>query len=145
MKQWMWTHLLINNRYRLWKVSILENDQEHQQHAFPFTENEQTPKINGLCFISASKYVVSSSLLIWYKLIADVDSWQEWLRFADLFHFLIKSGCLDFFDFVDKLVARLAGHQLILKTNHVTLLVTQIIRVEHVLNALNTSPRKVVC
>lgn len=58
----------------------------------------------------------------------------------------MKSGCLDFVDFVDKLVARLAdGDQVILKTNHVTWLLAQIIRVDLVLNALNTDHRKVRC
>ncbi|KAK1349486.1 Mediator complex, subunit Med23, partial [Heracleum sosnowskyi] len=104
------------------KASIVENNQGHKNmHSLTLTENEKSPKIHGL----------------------DVDSWHEWLLFADLFHFLIKSGCLDFFDFVDKLVARLADHQHILKTNHVTWLFTQIIRAEHVLHVLNTNPRKV--
>ncbi|KAK1374680.1 Mediator complex, subunit Med23 [Heracleum sosnowskyi] len=75
---------------------------------------------------------------------SDVNCWHEWLIFADLFHFLMKSGCLDFVDFVDKLVARLAdGDQVVLKTNHVTWLLAQIIRVDLVLNALNTDHRKV--
>lgn len=56
----------------------------------------------------------------------------------------MKSGCIDFVDFVDKLVSRLTecDHH-ILRTNHVTWLLAQIIRVELVLNALNTDPRKV--
>lgn len=87
----------------------------------------------------------SCSILIRHVyFIADVNCWHEWLIFADLFHFLMKSGCLDFVDFVDKLVARLAdGDQVILKTNHVTWLLAQIIRVDLVLNALNTDHRKV--
>lgn len=57
----------------------------------------------------------------------------------------MKSGCMDFVDFVEKLVLRLAkkDHQ-ILRTNHVTWLLAQIIRVEVVLSALNTDSRKVV-
>ncbi|KAL8157605.1 mediator of RNA polymerase II transcription subunit 23-like [Apium graveolens] len=77
------------------------------------------------------------------KSVPDVDSWHEWLLFADLFYFLVKSGCLNLFDFVDKFVAHLADHQIILKTNHVTWLLTQIIRAEHILHASDTSPRKV--
>lgn len=57
----------------------------------------------------------------------------------------MKHGCIDFVDFVDKLVCRLQdGDQNILRTNHVTWLLAQIIRVELVMNALNTDSRKVV-
>ncbi|KAL6573802.1 Mediator of RNA polymerase II transcription subunit 23 [Orobanche hederae] len=70
--------------------------------------------------------------------------WQDWLIFSDVFFFLMKHGCIDFVDFVDKLVSRLQGDdQYILRTNHVTWLLAQIIRVELVMNALNTDPRKV--
>lgn len=56
----------------------------------------------------------------------------------------MKSGCVDFVEFVDKLVLRLQeGDQQILRTNHVTWLLAQIIRVELVMNALNTDSRKV--
>lgn len=74
---------------------------------------------------------------------SEVNGWQEWLVFSDIFYFLMKSGCIDFVDFVDKLVSRLTecDHH-ILRTNHVTWLLAQIIRVELVLNALNTDPRK---
>uniref|UniRef100_A0A803LJL0 Mediator of RNA polymerase II transcription subunit 23 n=2 Tax=Chenopodium quinoa TaxID=63459 RepID=A0A803LJL0_CHEQI len=56
----------------------------------------------------------------------------------------MKSGCIDFVDFVDKLVLRLIedDHH-ILRTNHVTWLLAQIIRVELVMNALNNDSRKV--
>ncbi|KAK3043079.1 hypothetical protein RJ639_001194 [Escallonia herrerae] len=68
----------------------------------------------------------------------------EWLVFSDIFFFLMKSGCIDFVEFVDKLVSRLAeGDQHILRTNHVTWLLAQIIRVELVMAALNTDSRKV--
>ncbi|GKV11192.1 hypothetical protein SLEP1_g22465 [Rubroshorea leprosula] len=79
------------------------------------------------------------------KLInSDVNCWQEWLVFSDIFFFLMKSGCIDFVDFVDKLVSRLSeGDQQILRTNHLTWLLAQIIRVELVISALNTDPRKV--
>lgn len=77
--------------------------------------------------------------------LADINCWQEWLVFSDIFFFLIKSGCVDFVDFVDKLVSRLTeGDQHILRTNHVTWLLAQIIRVELVMSALNADARKVV-
>jgi mediator of RNA polymerase II transcription subunit 23 len=57
----------------------------------------------------------------------------------------MKSGCIDFVDFVDKLVSRVTeGDQLILRTNHVTWLLAQIMRVELVMTALNSDARKVV-
>lgn len=79
-----------------------------------------------------------------FHIDADINCWQEWLVYSDVFFFLVKSGCIDFVDFVDKLVLRLAedDHQ-ILRTNHVTWLLAQIIRVELVMHALNTDPRKV--
>ncbi|KAF3591826.1 hypothetical protein DY000_02023567 [Brassica cretica] len=70
--------------------------------------------------------------------------WQEWLVFSDIFFFLIKSGCTDFVDFIDKLVLRLNGaDNHILRTNHVTWLLAQIIRVELVMTALNSDLKKV--
>ncbi|XP_073031480.1 mediator of RNA polymerase II transcription subunit 23 [Primulina eburnea] len=75
---------------------------------------------------------------------SEMNCWQEWLIFSDVFFFLMKHGCIDFVDFVDKLVSRLQdGDQHILRTNHVTWLLAQIIRVELVMNALNTDSRKV--
>ncbi|KAJ0257673.1 Mediator of RNA polymerase II transcription subunit 23 [Hirschfeldia incana] len=75
---------------------------------------------------------------------SDANCWQEWLVFSDIFFFLIKSGCTDFVDFIDKLVLRLNGaDNHILRTNHVTWLLAQIIRVELVMNALNSDPKKV--
>ncbi|KAG6765963.1 hypothetical protein POTOM_030026 [Populus tomentosa] len=74
-----------------------------------------------------------------------MNCWQEWLVFSDIFYFLVKSGCIDFIDFVDKLVSRLIeGDQHIVRTNHVTWLFAQIIRIELVMNALNTDARNVV-
>ncbi|KAJ6903217.1 mediator of RNA polymerase II transcription subunit 23 [Populus alba x Populus x berolinensis] len=74
----------------------------------------------------------------------EMNCWQEWLVFSDIFYFLVKSGCIDFIDFVDKLVSRLIeGDQHIVRTNHVTWLFAQIIRIELVMNALNTDARKV--
>ncbi|XWS22865.1 hypothetical protein CRYUN_Cryun29cG0072800 [Craigia yunnanensis] len=73
-----------------------------------------------------------------------INCWQEWLVFSDIFFFLMKSGCIDFVDFVDKLGSRLTecDHH-ILDTNHVTWLLVQIIRVDHVMVALNNNSRKV--
>ncbi|GER48767.1 hypothetical protein STAS_25958 [Striga asiatica] len=78
----------------------------------------------------------------WWR---QANCWQEWLIFSDVFFFLMKHGCIDFVDFVDKLVSRLqgGGDQHILRTNHVTWLLAQIIRVELVMNALNSDSRKV--
>lgn len=57
----------------------------------------------------------------------------------------MKSGCIDFLDFVDKLASRvIKGDQQILRSNHVTLLLAQIIRIEFVMNTLSSDPRKVV-
>nr|XP_011463184.1 PREDICTED: mediator of RNA polymerase II transcription subunit 23 [Fragaria vesca subsp. vesca] len=75
---------------------------------------------------------------------SDVNCWQDWLVFSDIFFFLIKSGCVDFVYFVGKLVSRLTeSDPHILRTNHVTWLLAQIIRVELVINALNSDARKV--
>ncbi|GAB4828736.1 Mediator of RNA polymerase II transcription subunit 23 [Ancistrocladus abbreviatus] len=74
---------------------------------------------------------------------SETNCWQEWIIFADIFFFLIKSGCIDFVDFVDKLVSRLVeGDSHRLRTNHVTWLLAQIIRIELVMNALNADTRK---
>ncbi|XP_058079860.1 mediator of RNA polymerase II transcription subunit 23 isoform X2 [Magnolia sinica] len=72
---------------------------------------------------------------------SETHCWQEWLIFADVFFFLMKSWCIDFLDFVDKLVSRV--DQQILRSNHVTWLLAQIIRIELVTNALNSDPKKV--
>ncbi len=78
-------------------------------------------------------------------ILAEINCWQDWLVFSDIFFFLMKSGCIDFVDFVDKLVSRVTeGDQLILRTNHVTWLLAQIMRVELVMTALNSDARKVV-
>ncbi|GLT76809.1 hypothetical protein SLA2020_484470 [Shorea laevis] len=75
---------------------------------------------------------------------SEINCWQDWLVFSDIFFFLMKSGCIDFVDFVDKLVSRVTeGDQHILRTNHVTWLLAQIMRVELVMNALNSDARKV--
>ncbi|KAL9241919.1 hypothetical protein vseg_015975 [Gypsophila vaccaria] len=75
---------------------------------------------------------------------SDVNCWQDWLIFSDIFFFLMKSGCIDFVDFVDKLVSRvIEDDRSILRTNHVTWLLAQIIRVELVMNALKIDFRKV--
>ncbi|KAE8719636.1 Mediator of RNA polymerase II transcription subunit 23 [Hibiscus syriacus] len=73
----------------------------------------------------------------------EINCWQEWLVFSDIFFFFMKSGCIDFVDFIDKLGSRLtASDHHILNTNHVTWLLAQIIQVEHVVTALNTDSRK---
>ncbi|KAF6150897.1 hypothetical protein GIB67_020980 [Kingdonia uniflora] len=70
--------------------------------------------------------------------------WQEWLIFSDIFFFLMKSGCIDFLDFVDKLASRvIEGDPQLLQSNHVTWLLAQIIRIEIVTSALNTDPKKI--
>ncbi|XP_051192824.1 mediator of RNA polymerase II transcription subunit 23 [Lolium perenne] len=75
---------------------------------------------------------------------SETQCWQDWLLFADIFFFLMKSGCIDFLDFVDKLASRVAnGDQQILRSNHVTWLLAQIIRIEIVMNTLSSDPRKV--
>ncbi|XP_031391399.1 mediator of RNA polymerase II transcription subunit 23-like isoform X1 [Punica granatum] len=75
---------------------------------------------------------------------SELNCWQEWLSFSDIFFFLVKSGCIDFVDFVDKLVIRISeSDPHILRTNHVTWLLAGIIKVELVMNALNTDARKV--
>ncbi|XWS63960.1 hypothetical protein CRYUN_Cryun06bG0146300 [Craigia yunnanensis] len=75
---------------------------------------------------------------------SEINCWQEWLVFSDIFFFLMKSGCIDFVDFIDKLGSRLteSDHR-ILNTNHVTWLLAQIIRVDQVMAALNNDSRKV--
>ncbi|XP_039034015.1 mediator of RNA polymerase II transcription subunit 23-like isoform X1 [Hibiscus syriacus] len=75
---------------------------------------------------------------------SEINCWQEWLVFSDIFFFFMKSGCIDFVDFIDKLGSRLtASDHHVLNTNHVTWLLAQIIRIEHVMTALNTDSRKV--
>ncbi|XP_076947304.1 mediator of RNA polymerase II transcription subunit 23-like [Bidens hawaiensis] len=75
---------------------------------------------------------------------SDVYCWQDWLIFSDVFLFLVKSGCMDFVDFVDKLALCLSEKDpQVLRTNHVTWLFTQIIRVELVVAALTADSRKV--
>ena len=57
----------------------------------------------------------------------------------------MKSGCIDFLDFVDKLASRVTNSdQQILRSNHVTWLLAQIIRIEIVMNTLSSDPRKVI-
>ncbi|KAI3763730.1 hypothetical protein L2E82_13725 [Cichorium intybus] len=72
-----------------------------------------------------------------------VDCWQEWLIFSDVFFFFMKSGCMDFVDFLEKLFSRVIEGQQILETNHVTWLLAQIIRIEFVMTTLTTDSRKV--
>ncbi|KAL7602984.1 hypothetical protein Lser_V15G14952 [Lactuca serriola] len=76
---------------------------------------------------------------------SDVNCWQEWLIYSDIFFLLMKSGCIDFVDFLDKLILCITKeyNQEILKTNHVTWLLAQIIRIELVMTTLSTDSRKV--
>ncbi|KAK2980751.1 hypothetical protein RJ640_015670 [Escallonia rubra] len=88
--------------------------------------------------------ILQANFILLDLCVAEINCWQEWLVFSDIFFFLMKSGCIDFVEFVDKLVSRLAeSDQHILRTNHVTWLLAQIIRVELVMAALNTDSRKV--
>lgn len=77
--------------------------------------------------------------------VADVNCWQEWLIYSDIFFLLMKSGCIDFVDFLDKLILCITKeyNQEILKTNHVTWLLAQIIRIELVMTTLSTDSRRV--
>lgn len=84
------------------------------------------------------------SFFLFYA-VAETQCWQDWLLFADIFFFLMKSGCIDFLDFVDKLASRVTNSdQQILRSNHVTWLLAQIIRIEIVMNTLSSDPRKVM-
>ncbi|KAL1327824.1 hypothetical protein HN51_037817 [Arachis hypogaea] len=75
---------------------------------------------------------------------SEINCWQDWLVFSDLFYFLMKNGCIDFVDFVEKLVSRLTeGDHPVLKTNHVTWLLAQIIRMELVTSTLNPDAKKI--
>lgn len=97
--------------------------------------------ISGVLYLSR----LISDAFFFLLILAEINCWQDWLVFSDIFFFLMKSGCIDFVDFVDKLVSRVTeGDQHILRTNHVTWLLAQIMRVELVMNALNSDARKVV-
>ncbi|WOL20126.1 mediator of RNA polymerase II transcription subunit 23 [Canna indica] len=75
---------------------------------------------------------------------SETQCWQEWLIFADIFFFLMKSGCIDFLDFINKIASRVTkGDQQILRSNHVTWLLAQIIRIEIVMSTLSSDPKKV--
>ncbi|KAH7670287.1 Mediator complex subunit Med23 protein [Dioscorea alata] len=75
---------------------------------------------------------------------SETQCWQDWLVFADMFFFLMKSGSIDFLDFINKLASRVAaGDRQILWSNHVTWLLAQIIRIDVVMNILSSDPKKV--
>ncbi|CAI9278469.1 unnamed protein product [Lactuca saligna] len=76
---------------------------------------------------------------------SDVNCWQEWLIYSDIFFLLMISGCIDFVDFLDKLILCITkeDNQEILKSNHVTWLLAQIIRIERVMTTLSTDSRRV--
>jgi mediator of RNA polymerase II transcription subunit 23 len=50
---------------------------------------------------------------------------------------------MDFLDFVDKLASRVRDGPQFLRSNHVTWLLAQILRIEIVMNTLSSDPRKV--
>lgn len=56
----------------------------------------------------------------------------------------MKSGCIDFLDFVNKLAARVTDDdQQIVRSNHVTWMLAQIIRIDLVMSTLSSDPKKV--
>eukprot|EP00252_Welwitschia_mirabilis_P010175 TRINITY_DN23348_c0_g1_i1.p1 TRINITY_DN23348_c0_g1~~TRINITY_DN23348_c0_g1_i1.p1 ORF type:complete len:1136 (+),score=169.95 TRINITY_DN23348_c0_g1_i1:69-3476(+) len=75
--------------------------------------------------------------------IGEENCWQQWLSFADLLFFLMKSGFIDFLSFVDRLAAKCSSdeHQII-HTKHVTWLLTQVLRIDTLSNLLVSDPRK---
>lgn len=100
---------------------------------------------NIFTFLSTvPQYCNNFVLCICKSTFAETPCWQDWLVFADIFFFLMKSGCLDFLELVHKLSSRVAMcDQQILKTNHVTWLLAQIIRIEIVMTTLSSDPKKV--
>ncbi|KAK9105933.1 hypothetical protein Scep_022777 [Stephania cephalantha] len=107
--------------------------------------NQQVPT-PGAIFSSEMVYesLIDRIMELLKLTTSDSQCWQEWLIFSDVFFFLMKSGCMDFLDFVDKLASRVNQEDpQILRSNHVTWLLAQIIRIEIVTNALNTDPKKV--
>ncbi|XP_057961845.1 mediator of RNA polymerase II transcription subunit 23 isoform X2 [Malania oleifera] len=110
----------------------------------PCYRHPPQPPIPGAVFTSEMICEATIDRIVELLKLTNADCWQEWLVFSDMFFFLTKSGCIDFVDFIDKLVARLTdGDNHILQTNHVTWLLAQIIRIELVMNAINSDARKV--
>lgn len=79
-----------------------------------------------------------------YVSMTEAGRWQEWLIFADLFYFFMRSGYIDFLEFIDRLAARFArGDQPVMRSNHVTWLLAQVFRLETVTAALSSDSKKV--
>ncbi|KAL3685167.1 hypothetical protein R1sor_003189 [Riccia sorocarpa] len=75
--------------------------------------------------------------------VTEAGRWQEWLIFADIFYFFMRSGYIDFIEFIDKLAARFArGDQPVMRSNHVTWLLAQVFRLETVTAALSADSKK---
>ncbi|KAL2653365.1 hypothetical protein R1flu_021493 [Riccia fluitans] len=75
--------------------------------------------------------------------LTEAGRWQEWLIFADMFYFFMRSGYIDFLEFIDTLAARFArGDQPVMRSNHVTWLLAQVFRLETVMAALNSDSKK---
>ncbi|BFI23757.1 mediator of RNA polymerase II transcription subunit 23 [Marchantia polymorpha subsp. ruderalis] len=78
-----------------------------------------------------------------YVSMTEAGRWQEWLIFADLFYFFMRSGYIDFLEFIDRLAARFArGDQPVMRSNHVTWLLAQVFRLETVTAALSSDSKK---
>ena len=72
------------------------------------------------------------------------DRWLEWISFADLFFFLVRHGFLDILEFIDVLATRFSQpDKRAIQSNHVTWLLVQVFRLETVILAMNTDPKKV--
>uniref|UniRef100_A0A1D1XDU2 Mediator of RNA polymerase II transcription subunit 23 n=2 Tax=Anthurium amnicola TaxID=1678845 RepID=A0A1D1XDU2_9ARAE len=112
----------------------------------PCYRHAQQASTPGAVFSSemVCEAVVDRTMELLKSTSSETHCWQEWLSFADVFFFLMKSGCIDFLDFVNKLASRVTdGDQQILRSNHVTWLLAQIIRIEIVMNTLSSDPKKV--
>ncbi|CAA7401414.1 unnamed protein product [Spirodela intermedia] len=112
----------------------------------PCYRNAQQTSTPGAVFSSemVSEAIIDRTMELLNLTNSETHYWQEWLSFADVFFFLMKSGCIDFLDFVNKLAARVSDDdQQIVRSNHVTWLLAQIIRIELVMSTLSSDPKKV--
>ncbi|CAA6664813.1 unnamed protein product [Spirodela intermedia] len=111
----------------------------------PCYRNAQQTSTPGAVFSSemVSEAIIDRTMELLNLTNSETHYWQEWLSFADVFFFLMKSGCIDFLDFVNKLAARVSDDdQQIVRSNHVTWLLAQIIRIELVMSTLSSDPKK---
>lgn len=70
--------------------------------------------------------------------------WEEWVSFADLFFFLVRTCYVDILEFIDMLATRFAkGEHQMVHSNHVTWLLAQVFRLDTVTEVINSDPRKV--